>query len=196
MSARYWLTRWLLITALCSASSAAAAQAATETTAESSPPRYVATWSLGAPLRLAADSDYGQDALAPFFTDALFGYVFPSSRRFRHGVGLGASLNLSADGGFAEPVYAAEQLAIMPAYLLYLDMGHDWFGMGHLGVPVVVTQTTTAGVEVGAALGYRVLAGAGVFAELALDTFVGAGSALHPALAFELGFLIDFEVLP
>jgi hypothetical protein len=162
-----------------------------------SPARYLVLWSLGAPLRLTQQEDFGQDVLAPIFTDALAGYVFESpAQRFRHGVGLGASVNLSDDGGYAEPVWAGEQVALMPAYLLYADLGVDLFGAGHLGVPIVITGGTTAGVELGAALGYRLLAGLGVFAELFADAFAGAGSTLHPTLGLELGFFLDYEVLP
>jgi hypothetical protein len=162
-----------------------------------SPARYLATWSLGAPLRITQQDDYGQDLLAPIFTDGLVGYVFESSaRRFRHGAGLGVSVNLSDDGGYAEPIYAGEQVALMPAYLLYADLGIDLFGKAHLGVPVVITGGTTAGVEVGASLGYRLLAGLGVFTELFVDAFAGAGSTLHPTVGLELGLFLDYEVLP
>jgi hypothetical protein len=158
--------------------------------------RYIAMASTGIPLRLTQRDEFGQNAFGPVFSDVLGGYVLPSASRFRHGLGLGASVNLSGDGGYAEPIYSADQIAIMPAYLLYADLGPDWFGLGHLGVPIVVTGGTTAGAEVAAALGYRLFAGAGVFAELALGTFVGAGSTLNPTVALELGLFLDFEVLP
>lgn len=162
-----------------------------------SPARYLAMWSLGAPLRLTQHDDYGQDVLAPIFTDALVGYVFASSSpRFRHGVGLGASVNVSDDGGYAEPVYAGEQIALMPAYLLYADFGMDLFALGHLGVPIALSGGTTAGLEVAGALGYRLLAGLGVFTELFADAFAGAGSTLHPTIGLELGLFLDYEVLP
>jgi hypothetical protein len=173
------------------------ASAAAQGEPVAAPARYLATWSLGAPLRLTQNEDYGQDALAPIFTDALAGFVFESSaRRFRHGAGLGVSVNLGDDGGYAEPIYAGEQIALMPAYLLYADLGVDLFGVGHLGVPIVITGGTTAGVELGAALGYRLLAGLGVFAELFADVFAGTGSTLHPTIGLELGIFLDYEVLP
>ena len=161
------------------------------------PARYLASWSLGAPLRLAQQDDYGQELLAPVFADAFVGYVFESSASaFRHGAALGASVNLSDDGGYAEPVYAGEQVVVMPAYLLYADLGIDLFGMAHLGVPIAVSPDATAGVELAAALGYRMLAGFGVFAELSADAFVGTGSTLHPTVGLELGLFLDYEVLP
>jgi hypothetical protein len=192
MSPRTRLTRWLLFALLCTPAGAAAEAEAPAL----EPARYVGTWSVGAPLRLTQRDEFGQDALAPIFTDALFGYVFPSASQFRHGVGLGASLNLSGDGGYAEPIYSAEQLVVMPAYLLYADLGGDWFGLGHLGVPVLVTSDPTAGGEIGAGLGYRLLAGLGVFGELAANAFVGTSGTLNPTLSLELGLFLDFEVLP
>lgn len=193
MTFRYWRTRWLLISLLVPSAAAAAQEVEPE---PGHGERYLATWSAGVPLRLAPRDEFGQDALAPAFTDVLGGYVFAGGARLRHGVGVGASLNLAGDGGFAEPVYSADQLAIMPAYLLYGDFGPDWFGLGHLGVPIVVTGGSTAGAELAAALGYRLLAGTGLFAELSLDAFVGAGSKLHPTMALELGLFLDYEVLP
>jgi hypothetical protein len=199
MSPRDFLTGWLLIAALCSASAAAAQAEESEDAAGNAAyqalPRYLGMISAGLPLRLAPKDDFGQDAFGPAFTDVLGGYVFPSSASIHHGVGLGASLNLGDDGGYAEPVYSAEQLVIMPAYLMYLDMGQDWFGLGHLGVPVMVTNGGSAGAELAFAIGYRVLAGTGLFTELSADAFGGAG-ALNPTLALELGLFLNYEVLP
>jgi hypothetical protein len=192
MSQTRWFVRSLLVASLCSWASAAAAQPSVD----EEPARYVATLGAGIPLRLTTDDDYGQDTFAPAYSDLLAGYVFAGQGTFRHGLGLGMSLNLSRDGGYSEPVYSAEQLAVMPAYLLYAAMGRDVFGMAHLGVPFVVTADRTFGVEVAAAAGYRLLAGLGLFAELALGAFVGSGSTLNPVVALEAGLFLDYEVLP
>jgi hypothetical protein len=192
MSRKYWLTRALWLAVLCVPSWAGAQAEPLQ-----SPARYLATWSLGAPLRLTQDEDYGQDLPAPLFTDLFAGYVFPSARKqLRHGAGLGLSVNLTDDGGYAEPIYAGEQLTVMPAYMLYADFGIDAFGKAHLGVPIAITGGATAGVELAAALGYRFLAGFGVFTELFADVFGGSGSTLHPTVGLELGVFLDYEVLP
>jgi hypothetical protein len=192
MSARDRLRCASLLAALCASTQAFAQAEAVEL-----PARYLATWSLGAPLRLTQNEDYGQDLVAPLFTDLFAGYVFPSTaRQFRHGLALGVSTNVTDDGGYAEPIYAGEQLAIMPAYMLYADLGLDLFGKAHLGVPIALTGGRTAGVELAGALGYRFLAGLGVFTELFVDTFAGAGSTLHPTVGLELGLFLDYEALP
>jgi hypothetical protein len=182
----------LLVLVACFGSTRAAAQAEPI----ESPARYLATLSLGAPLRLVQEEDFGQDLPGPLFTDLFAGYVFSSAHRFRHGFGLGLSVNLSDDGGYAEPVYAGEQLTVMAAYMLYADLGLDVFGKAHLGVPIAITGGTTAGVELAASLGYRLLAGLGAFAELFTDVFAGSGSRLHPTVGLELGLFVDYEALP
>jgi hypothetical protein len=164
--------------------------------ASSAPQRYLGMASVGAPLRLTKNEDYGQDTLAPAFSDLLLGYVFAARSGLRHGVGVGVSFNITDDGGYAEPVYAGEQVALMPAYLLYADLGSDLFGLGHAGVPIVVTGGTTAGAELGAAVGYRLLAGAGIFAELSAVVFGGTGASLNPMVGLEAGLFLDYEVLP
>jgi hypothetical protein len=161
-----------------------------------SPARYIASWSLGVPLRLGTNSDFGQKALAPVFTDALGGYVFSGKSRFRHGVGLGLSLNLTDDGGYTEPVRALDQLVVMPSYLLFYDAAPALFALGHFGIPFLVHGGTNAGAEVAFALGYRLLAGIGTFAEAGLDAFAGSGSTVHVTFSLEVGLFFDYEVLP
>jgi len=171
--------------------SAAAAEAAT-----TMPARYVLTLSAGLPLRLTKNVDFDQATTAPLFGDLLAGYVLAGDGVHRHGLGLGASLNLSEDGGFTEPVDASQQIVLMPAYLGFWDLDADLFALGHLGVPFLIGGGDSAGLELGFALGYRLLAGTGVFAELGANAFVGASSTLHPSVSLEAGFFVDYEVLP
>lgn len=188
------LLRSVLVACLSSWALTASAQDSAEAAAVSE--RYLATVSAGIPLRLAQDEDFGQDTFAPAFTDALFGYVFKGAGTFRHGVGLGLSLNLSRDGGYSEPVYAADQFSVMPAYLLYADLGHDVLAMAHVGVPVALTGVSSVGAELAATIGYRLLARFGLFAQLSFDAFLGTGGTLNPTLALEGGVFFDYEVLP
>ncbi len=188
------LLRSLLSVWLCAWSLSASAQDSAEAALASE--RYLATVSAGVPLRLAQDEDYGQDTLAPVFTDALFGYVFAGEGTFRHGAALGLSLNLSRDGGYSEPVYAGEQFSVMPAYVLYADLGYDVLALAHLGVPIALTGVRSVGAELAGTIGYRLLARFGLFAQLSFDAFLGTGGTLNPTLALEGGVFFDFEVLP
>ncbi len=160
------------------------------------PAHYVATLAAGVPLRLSRNVDFDQGVLAPVYLDALGGYVLSSHAEVRHGVGVGLSLNLSEDGGFTEPVAAASQFVVMPSYLLYWTPTPALFGLGHLGLPILVSGGRSVGVEVGAGLGYRLLAGLGVYAEAALGAFLGAASTVHATASLEIGVFLDYEVLP
>lgn len=176
-----------------SLASGATAQSAST---DASLPRFIAGVSAGLPLRITRNVDLAQSATAPLFTDLLAGYVFRGASRFQHGVGLGVSLNLSADGGFTEPVAGTEQFVMMPTYLLAWNPDPDVFGLGHAGLPLAVAGTNAFGLELGFALGYRWLAGTSTFAELGFDVFRGVGGTLHPSLSLELGVLFEYEVLP
>jgi hypothetical protein len=159
-------------------------------------PRYLTAVSVGLAVRLSVDETFDQDRLAPVFADALAGYVFGSDTEFAHGIGLGLSLNLSEDGGFTAPVGVMQQLVVMPSYLLYWNVAPELFALGHAGIPIAVTEGVSAGAEIGAALGYRLLAGFGAYTEAAVELFGGANSTINPVLSFEVGLFLDYEVLP
>ena len=163
--------------------------------AQASPQRYLAAVTAGAPLRLTRDVDLDQGTLAPLYSDVLAGYIMPGEH-LRHGLGAALSLNITEDGGYTEPVAPGEQLAIAPSYLLYVDLGPDGLLLGQAGLPIVLTGSNTVGLAVSGALGYRLLAGVGVLAELGFETFVGVASTLHPTVSLELGVFMDYEVLP
>lgn len=160
------------------------------------PPRYLATLGVGVPLRLTRHVEFDQGVIAPVYTDALGGYVLSSTSPVRHGTGVGVSLNLSEEGGYTEPVRVARQLVVMPAYLLYWAAAADWFGLGHLGIPIVASEGRSVGLELGVGAGYRFLAGFGAYAEAAFDAFLGAASSVHPTFALEIGVFLEYEVLP
>ena len=159
------------------------------------PPRYLLAATAGAPLRLTQDVDLDQSALAPLYSDLLLGYVLPGEG-LRHGLGGVLSMNITEDGGYTEPVAPGEQLAIAPTYVMYSSLGSDGLFLGQAGLPIVVTGNSTIGLALSGALGYRLLAGVGVMAELGLETFVGVSSSLHPSVSLELGVFLDYEVLP
>jgi hypothetical protein len=203
MSLRSWSRGSLLASAmLClPLQSAAVAQAQgnaadTEPAEPTHPARYLAAWSAGVPLRLNRHAELGQDRFGPAFTDALGGYVLPSKHRFRHGAGLGLSLNLGSDGGYTEPVRALGQWVVMPSYLLYWDAAPDLFALGQFGVPILIHGGPSVGAELGGTLGYRLLAGFGAFARAGLDVFGGVSSTLHSSFSLAAGLFLDYEVLP
>lgn len=158
--------------------------------------RVVATTTAGLAVRLAQNVDFDQEVLAPFYIDALVGYAFGSSGAYHHGVGLGVSFNLGSDGGYTEPVDPARQWALTPSYLGFLELGPDFFGLAHIGLPILITGTQSVGLELGAGAAYRLLAGFGLYTEVSFAGFVGAGTTLHPLFCWELGLSLDYEVLP
>jgi hypothetical protein len=158
--------------------------------------RVITTTTAGLALRMAQNVDFDQTALAPFYLELLGGYVFGASGPYHHGLGLGVSFNLSSDGGYTEPIAPARQWAITPNYLGYLELGPDFFGLAHIGVPILITDTKSVGVELGAGAAYRLLAGFGLYTELSFAAFMGSGSTFHPLFCWELGLSLDYEVLP
>ncbi|MET0390291.1 MAG: hypothetical protein ABW321_30245 [Polyangiales bacterium] len=157
------------------------------------PARLLALASAGVPVRLTLDDTLDQSRVAPAFGSVLLGYALPGGR-LRHGFGAALSWNMGHEGGYTTPVYAADQFALMPSYLAHYTFNPDVFGIGHVGVPILVRGGPSVGLEVGAAIAYRVFAGTGVFAGIDLDGFLGLGFNL--LASFELGVVIDYEVLP
>lgn len=159
----------------------------------SDPPRMLALLSAGVPLRLTLDRKLDQSRIAPAYGNLLLGYTL-SGGRLRHGFGVGASWNFGREGGYTTPIYAGDQVALMPSYLAYYNLNQDVFALGHVGVPFLVRGGTSVGVEVGAAIAHRVFAGSGVFAAINLDAYGATGFNVLASL--ELGVVIDYEVLP
>jgi hypothetical protein len=183
-----------LLLALCALGPLCWSGVASAQAADSSPtPRMLMLVSGGAPLRLTVDRSLGQERLGPLFGSVLLGYALPGGC-LQHGFGVGASWNATHDGGYTTPVYAFDQVAVMPAYFAYSQLSPDVFGIGHLGVPVLVRGGPSAGLQVGAALAYRVFAATGVFAGIDVNSHIARGFNLFASL--ELGVVIDYEVLP
>jgi hypothetical protein len=159
------------------------------------PSRWLALASAGVPLRLTVQEDYGQERLGASFVDLLVGYVLPG-RSYRHGFGVGVSWNLSRDGGYVAPIYTADQIVIMPAYLGYVPLSRDFVFLGHLGLPIAVRGGAGPGIEFGGAFLFHLLAGAGIFAEIDLTGFAAGDASISLLASIEAGLAINYEVLP
>ena len=175
--------------------SSSAARAQDDDAPRLDPPRYVGLGSAGLPLRLTVNEDYGQDRVGASYVDLLGGYILPG-RGWRHGVGLGVAWNIGHDGGYDAPIYTADQWVIMPAYLAYIPLSRDVLVLGHVGLPIVVAGGSGLGLEVGAALAYHVVAGAGFFAEAALSGYAVGDAGVTLLASLEAGILLNYEVLP
>ncbi|MCG8556843.1 MAG: hypothetical protein MJD61_16395 [Proteobacteria bacterium] len=165
--------------------------------AHARPPHWIFTGSLGTSLRVARHAYLGQGWLAPWFTGARLSYAVLQTGTVLHGPSLGAEFNLSADGGFSEPLEPASQLALTPGYCAYVESSRRTLVLTHAGVTWLAAGPSRAfGLTASLLLAYRVRAGIAVFSQGGLGLFGGAGSSLHPLLSLELGALLDYEVLP
>lgn len=171
-------------------------QPATGSVALEPPAHVLGTASLGQTLRLTRDRDLGQGRLGPRFVDIRGTYLLAVLEGVQHGPTLQLSVGISEDGGFYEPVDAFSQWVIAPGYGLAWYEFEDWPMFAHVTLPFEPTDGSAVGVEFTLAAAYRVLAGVGPFAEFGAGTFFGMEGAPHPLLSFELGWMIDYEVLP
>lgn len=172
------------------------------------PLRIIAFAGVGGGFRLIQNLDFKQDFSVPVYLD-VGGAVFFPGGDIRHGVGLTLSTNLTSDASSA--VSGGQQWAIAPAYHIdlplrrLLGMEQDWLHlMGRFGLPIIVGAAydggggtdVSLGVEVGASLIFKFLAGLGVYLEAQLGVYGGSEDTLHPIVTVDGGFVFDYEVLP
>ena len=173
------------------------------------PLRILASLGAGLGVRLGVEDECSQETLAPGYIELRGGVIFPSRDvRYRHGASLGLTLNTDDDGSFFNGVGGGEQLVLAPTYLFRAqftdDPVPDLVLYGHAAFAMAIDTergNASPGVEVGADAAYMFLAGLGAYAGVTVATYFGAqdrsGSvSVHPVLAFELGLVYDFEVLP
>lgn len=170
------------------------------------PARIVLTAGGGSSIRIVQDLDFSQDRFAPAFIDLFGAFVLGGNDLWRHGFGLGLSTNLSGDGDQSQGVDGGNQLGIAPAYMAYFRLGWDLVVMGKAGLPMVVhvggdTGGVVPGLEVGGSAAYFLTAGAGLYGELSVTTFLGGEAGdrsvtVHPIASAEIGVIFDYEVLP
>ena len=173
---------------------------ATEPEAPSAPSRILITAGVGSSVRLIQDLDFSQGRSAPLYIDLFGAFVLPGPMEgLRHGIGLGASLNLTGDGP-APPdslgLDGATQIALGPYYMAYLRLGWDFLIGGKLGVPVSLSPGLAPGLELAVSLTWYLTAGLGLYAEVSGSAWLGQASTIHPIVSGEAGVAIDYEVLP
>ncbi len=190
----------------------AGAGSTTESASTDDPIRIMGYLGGGLGFRLLANLDmpFEQEFIMPAYLD-VGGAVYLPGRGLRHGAGLALSTNLSADAGSAGQL-PGTQWVITPSYQLLLPLWRLTDGMRYdelqvqirVGIPLVIGQglgdrnlvNFTFGGELAVAFQYKFLAGLGLYVEAQLDVIGGMLDTVHPFIAVDAGFLIDYEVLP
>ena len=145
------------------------------------------------PYRLQTElgSDAKSVSLTPTYVDLGVAAAFGPPDGLQHGGALHASFSLTG----------VNQAVLVPSYLLAYRGSHDFMAFGRAGPAIVVTPDPTVGGEVAGGFSYFVTGKLGVVGELCFDVFYGAGThdvgvATYPVLSFQLGLLLDHEILP
>jgi hypothetical protein len=160
------------------------------------PPRIV--WSVGggSAFRLIRNLDYNQEFFAPAFVDAFGAFVFGAAGVVRHGVGLGASLNLTGDGDVPVGVDGFTQVVVAPSYLLYLRLSDTVVVHGKVAVNLNLSPSFVPGAEIAGGLTLLLTAGFGLYGEIGVSAYINGDSTVHPLVSAEGGVAFDFEILP
>jgi len=148
--------------------------------------RFNNPYRLATPLGKDAESVSRTAAYVDFGIAATLG----APAGLQHGFALRWSLALEG----------VQQSVLVPAYFLW----RRWRSLaayGRAGAAVVLSPSSTWGLEAGAGGVWFARAGIGVACELVGDVFYGAGtretaSPAYPVLSAQLGALVAYEVLP
>lgn len=183
------------------------------------PARVLGRAGVGIGVRLGVDDDLAQETLAPLFFEAMAGYVFAGKGRealvsplWRHGLTFGLATNLLSDGPEVAEVEIFRQYTFNLSYLAYLRFGMDFVLTARIGPsftvggttnresrPGVVIESTdfewTWGGEVAVGGQYMILAGFGLYVDLEVGVFAGAGETTHPIASLSAGAVIDWELI-
>jgi hypothetical protein len=97
-------------------------------------------------------------------------------------------------------VEGVPQAVMTPAYLVLRRWG-PWGAYARAGVPIVLTPSTTWGLECGAGGIWFARAGIGLAVEVVGDVFYGAGTReaatpAYPVLSAQGGLLLSWEAMP
>lgn len=98
-------------------------------------------------------------------------------------------------------VQGIAQEVLTPSYIALVRLPPRWLVYGRAGTPVVLEPDASLGIELAAGGAWMASAGLGVTAELVGDVFYGAATEQKPittipVLSFQVGAVIDYEVLP
>lgn len=144
------------------------------------------------PYRLSTvlGSDAQSVSRTAAYVDFGLAAAFGDPRSCQHGLAVRASVAVEGVG----------QVVLTPSYLLY-RRSHAFGFWGRAGMPIVLTPSTTWGLEAAAGVAWFVRAGIGVAAEVVGDLFWGTGTrdvavATYPLLSAQLGLIVSYEVLP
>ncbi len=148
--------------------------------------RFNNPYRLATPLGSSAESVSRTAA----YTDVGLGATLGSPTWLQHGLALRMSFALEG----------VRQAVLTPAYQVWRRWT-SWAVYGRAGVPIVLSPTTTWGLETGLGCVYFPRAGIGVAAEIVGDVFYGAGTRevatpAYPIASGQLGVIVAYEVLP
>jgi hypothetical protein len=160
------------------------------------PPHLLARIGPGASVRFRKDEQFDQGWLAPAFIDVTGAYLWSGRGRLRHAIGLAASCNLTADGGYTEPIYPGEQWVLAPLYLALYTVNAELALTGRVGPEFTVSNSKAWGIGFTAGASYYLLAGFGPFAEAGVDVYFGENASVHPLMSLQIGLFVDHELLP
>ncbi len=144
------------------------------------------------PYRLATPLGDDAESIArtASYVDLGAAITLGDPRALQHGLAVRTSVALEG----------VRELGFTPSYLLY----RRWRSLaayGRLGIPMIITPTTNAGLEAAGGGVWFFRAGVGVAAEVIGDLFYGAGTReaarpAYPILSAQLGLVVAYEVLP
>ena len=170
------------------------------------PMRIMGYLGAGGGFRFVQNLDFNQSFATPPYLDVGAALYFPGGD-IRHGPAFFVSANLTGEFNAPGEPGAFQQWVLTPGYQILLtlqrllDMDHDWLQVqGRLGIPIALsgqddTVYVSPGVQLAAALQFKFLAGIGVYLEVEAAMFGGSSNTVHPILAADFGFMIDYEVL-
>jgi len=148
---------------------------------------------LNNPYRLA--TPLGDDAesvsLTATYADVALTIASGEPEGLQHGGSMHLSLALSG----------VPQEVLTPSYVVLHRLPPRFLAYGRAGLPVVLGPDMNLGYELAVGGAWLASAGIGATAELVFDLFYGAATqeraaSAIPLLSFQLGVLVDYEVLP
>lgn len=161
--------------------------------------RILGTIAIGRGLRLSnpyrLETQLGEDAsslsLTASYVDFGFGIAVGEGEGLAHGGALHVGSSLSGPW----------QPYVTPSYLLVYRGDAPFLVTGRVGPVVLLAPDTNVGGELAGGFSWFFTGALGVTSEVAFDLFYGAATlessySVVPVLSAQLGFVIDYEVLP